>query len=59
MVYVKERDYDYIMGKYHDPQKPFNSFSRFIRRDDIFAAETGLSGEEILQGILRIIAPLL
>ena len=47
MEYIKEIDYRYIMSKYHDASKPFNAFIRFIRRDEIFSAETGLDGDEI------------
>ena len=46
MEYIRKSDYDYIMNKYHDASKPFNSFARFIRRDEIFSAETGMDGEE-------------
>ena len=52
MEYIKKADYDYIMNKYHDRSKPFNSFARFIRRDEIFSCDTGLDGEEIKKEIL-------
>ena len=51
MEYIKEIDYRYIMNKYHDASKPFNAFMRFIRRDEIFSAETGLDGDEIKKQI--------
>ena len=41
MEYIKDRDYEYIKNKYHDTTKPYNSFRRFIRRDEIFDASTG------------------
>lgn len=52
MKYIPQQDYEYISGKYHDTAKPFDPFSRFIRRDDIFSADTGLDGEAIRAGIL-------
>ena len=36
MEYIIDRDYEYIKNKYHDATKPFNSFMRFVRRDEIF-----------------------
>ena len=51
MKYIKNEDYEYIKNKYHDTKKPFDSFSRFIRHDEIFSEDTGLSAEEIIQGI--------
>jgi len=53
MEYIKNADYEYIMNKYHDQAKPFNSFSRFIRRDEIFDESTGLDGEFIKEEIMR------
>ena len=52
MEYIKDVDYEYILNKYHDASKPFNSFARFIRRDEIFSAETGMDGNEIKENIL-------
>ena len=51
MEYVKKADYDYIMNKYHDASKPYNSFERFIRHDAIFDESTGMAGEDIIEGI--------
>ncbi|MBQ8849123.1 MAG: hypothetical protein IJ011_02175 [Clostridia bacterium] len=51
MYLIKERDYDYISNKYHDTSKPWNGFGRFVRRDEIFSPETGMSPEDILTGI--------
>ena len=53
MEYIKNKDYDYIRNKYHDSSKPFDSFARFIRRDEIFSDETGMDGEKIKEEILR------
>lgn len=53
MEYIKKTDYDYIMDKYHDSSKPFNSHARFIRRDEIFSDETGMKGEKIKEEIVR------
>lgn len=53
MEYIHERDYTYIMNKYHDQGKPFNSFNRFIRNDGIFPENSGLAPEEITDGIQK------
>ena len=42
MEYIKNCDYDYIKNKYHDTNKPYDSFRRFIRHDEIFAEDTGM-----------------
>ena len=52
MEYINQRDYDYIINKYHDQGKPFNAHRRFIRRDEIFDPATGVAGDGILAGIL-------
>mgnify|MGYP006049895775 FL=1 len=52
MEYIKDVDYEYISNKYHDASKPFNSFARFIRRDEIFSVETGMDGDKIKENIL-------
>lgn len=54
MEYIKNSDYEYIINKYHDASKPFNSFARFIRNDNIFNPETGMDGEEIKREILKL-----
>ena len=51
MKYIKEEDFEYIINKYHDTSKPFNSHARFIRRDELFAEETGMAPDDILSGI--------
>ena len=51
MEYIKQSDYDYIANKYHDTSKPFDPHVRFIRRDELFSPDTGLSPEEIGEGI--------
>ena len=52
MKYIKDKDYDYIINKYHDSKVPFNPFLRYIRRDEIFSQETGLDGDIIRQNII-------
>ena len=42
MQYINDRDYEYIKNKYHDTNKPYDSFRRFIRHDEIFAEDTGM-----------------
>ena len=41
MEYVCDRDYEYIKNKYHDTKKPYNSFGRFVRHDEIFDEDSG------------------
>lgn len=52
MEYITPPDYAYITNKYHDTSKPFNSYCRFIRRDEIFPPESGLDGDEIKKQLL-------
>ena len=51
MKYVNDPCYEYIMNKYHDQSLPFHAHRRFIRRDEIFSEDSGLSPEKILSGI--------
>ena len=53
MEYIREKDYDYIMNKYHRQDEPFDSFNRFVRNDGIFSSETGMDPEEIMKGIVE------
>lgn len=48
MEYIKSQDYEYIKNKYHDSSKPWYGHDRFIRRDQLFSAETGMAPEQIL-----------
>lgn len=52
MKYINDCDYGYIMNKYHDNTKPFDSFNRFIRRDDLFSCDTGMDAEDVKKNIL-------
>ena len=62
MYLIKSVDYDYIVGKYHDERALRESvdathrgtriFNRFVRRDELFDADTGLPAEEIVRDIL-------
>ena len=47
MQYIKDQDYEYIINKYHDTKKPYNSHRRFVRNDAIFAEETGKNIDQI------------
>ena len=51
MEYIKAEDYEYIKNKYHDTTRPFDSFNRFIRRDELFSAETGMEPDKIIEQI--------
>lgn len=50
MKYISDADYSYIINKYHDTEKPFNPFLRFLRNDAIFAEDSGLSPDEVVAG---------
>ncbi|MBE7053841.1 MAG: hypothetical protein E7391_06165 [Ruminococcaceae bacterium] len=52
MEYIKNKDYDYIMNKYHDQTKEFDPYNRFIRHDDIFSDETGMDADKIKEEII-------
>ena len=54
MKYIDHFDYQYIMDKYHDAKKPFDGYSRFIRRDEIFSEETGMDGQAIKEEVFSI-----
>ncbi len=53
MEYIKNKDYDYIMNKYHDASQPFDGHSRFIRRDELFSNDTGMDGDKIREELVR------
>ena len=53
MKYIQQNDFEYIMNKYHDTSKPFDSLARFIRRDELFAIESGMAPDDIVTGILK------
>jgi formate C-acetyltransferase len=46
MKYIKDKDYDYIMNKYHDATKAETSY-RFMANEKIFDESTGISPEQI------------
>ena len=51
MEYICQRDYYYIINKYHDQALPFNPHKRFIRRDEIFDPATGMDADAVIAGI--------
>ncbi|MCQ2427720.1 MAG: pyruvate formate lyase family protein, partial [Clostridia bacterium] len=53
MKYINDGDLEFIMGKYHDPGKPFDPLHRFVCREDIFDKSTGLSPAIIKERILE------
>ena len=53
MYMINDRDYEYIINKYHDASKPFDPFNRFIRHDEIFSQDSGLDGDKIKEGLLE------
>ena len=52
MTFLSDAEYQYIMNKYHAQDQPFNSHRRFIRNDDLFAPDSGLSPETLEAGLL-------
>ena len=53
MEYIKRCDLEYILNKYHDTEKPFNPLNRFVRNDNVFSPDTGISGDEIKKEVSR------
>ena len=53
MKYIKQQDYEYIINKYHDTQKPFDPYRRRDYHGYEYDADTGLSDEEIKRGLLE------
>lgn len=51
MKYLSDAEYEYVMNKYHDANADFDPFRRFIRRDELFAKDSGAEPEDILRGI--------
>ena len=51
MEFIKKTDYEFITNKYHRQDKPFNPYARFVRRDELFNSETGLSPDAIMDGL--------
>lgn len=54
MKFVCEKDYNYIINKYHDASKPFNGHKRWIRNDSIFDTNSGMEPDKIYEGIWEI-----
>ena len=54
MQYIPQKDYEYIKNKFHDTEKPFDPYWRFVRHDELFDCQTGLSPDEILDDIKRL-----
>ncbi len=52
MEYVKPLDYEYIINKFHDTKKPFDTFQRYVRHDEIFDPATGMAAEEIAAALV-------
>lgn len=53
MMYFSDESYRYIMNKFHDVTKPFNSLRRFTRNDGIFHPATGMDPDWICTKILE------
>ena len=54
MKLISEQDYDYLINKYHDTNKPFNPYERRAYHGYDYDKSTGLSDEEILEGLLEL-----
>ena len=53
MMYFSDESYHYIMNKFHDTNKPFNSLMRLTRNDAIFDPATGMDPDLIRTKILE------
>ena len=52
MEYIRECDRQYILGKYHKLDEPFDPFKRlFYRNDERFDPSTGMAVADIIEGI--------
>jgi len=52
MKFIPEQDYDYLINKYHDTKKPFDPYKRRAYHGYDYDKSTGLSDEEIFEGLL-------
>ena len=53
MEYVENAELAYILNKYHDAKKPFDGFHRFIRRDGLFDADSGMEAEALYEAVIE------
>ena len=53
MEYIHDTDYAYITEKYRDLTNRSHTSNRFVRNDALFAESTGLTSDEILEGIRK------
>ncbi len=54
MMYLNDRDGEYVLNKYHLLSKPYDIMNRFVRNDGIFDPSTGMDGDEIIRELKRI-----
>ncbi len=54
MKYIQQQDYEYIINKYHDTTKPFDPYKRRAYHGYEYDPATGLSDEQIKQGLLEL-----
>ena len=54
MKYIKPQDHEYITNKYHDTSKPFDPFNRRAYHGYEYDESTGLSDEEIQEGLAEL-----
>ncbi len=53
MKYINDADYNYILNKYHDYETYDNTrMGRFMRHDVIFDENSGMFGDDIMEGIV-------
>lgn len=53
MMYFSNESYNYILNKFHDTNKPFNSMQRLTRNDAIFDPATGMDPDLVRTNILE------
>lgn len=51
MKLIPQQDYDYLINKYHDANAPFDPYKRRAYHGYDYDKSTGLSDEEILEGL--------
>lgn len=52
-MYIKECDLEYVKNKFHDTNKPYDNFNRYICNTKIYDPNTGLDPELMHDGIVE------
>ena len=54
MYLIDEKDYDYILNKYHKNDGSFDTFQRYIPANAECKEDTGISTDDICEGIIKL-----